>query len=77
MRVPRKGYIAAAIDKGKTSFRRSFTFLFFSPDRKSAISLVRLFVLFIFFLLLLFLSFLFSTLDKNGAKFDSLKIGKI
>lgn len=73
MRVPRKGYIAAAIDKGKTSFRRSFTFLFFSPDRKSAISLVHLFALFIFFY---FFSFFFSALDKiydqNGAKFDSL-----
>lgn len=73
MRVPRKGYIAAAIDKGKTSFRRSFTFLFFSSDRKSAISLVHLFALFIFFY---FFSFFFSTLDKiydqNGAKFDSL-----
>lgn len=76
MRVPRKGYISAAIDKGKTSFRRSFTFLFLSPDRKSAISLVHLFTLSLLFSTFLFFFFFFyfrfKIYDQNGGKFNSL-----
>lgn len=49
-----KGDTLAAIDKGKTSFRRSFTFLFLSPDWKNAIA-------FCFFSTLC-LNFIFGTL---------------